>query len=155
LQRYGAFCGDFAGANVIYAENSPEAVREWNGVLASDDLKAVFTPDFIRAHFRVIAMGNLMPGQNLSVPPPYLMTFAIAGQARPAVIDQLTRHVAVSPRGSVPLNAHWTVFPRSTRITLGGRALNPDVDVVNWSKPQTLVLTAPDGRQTTWQFSPR
>lgn len=34
LQEYGAFCGDYAGANVLYAENSPAAVAAWQGVLS-------------------------------------------------------------------------------------------------------------------------
>ena len=41
LQEYGAFCGDYAGANVLYAENSPAAVAAWQGVLSPEDLAAV------------------------------------------------------------------------------------------------------------------
>jgi hypothetical protein len=53
---------------VLYAENSPKAVAAWNGLLSSDDLAAVFTPQMIAKHFRVLAMGTLLPGQNLTAP---------------------------------------------------------------------------------------
>jgi hypothetical protein len=66
LQEYGAYCGDYAGANVLYAENSPKAVAAWRGLLSSDDLAAIFTPQMIAKHFRVLDMGTLLPGQNLS-----------------------------------------------------------------------------------------
>jgi hypothetical protein len=65
LQDYGAFNGDYAGAAVLYADNSPSALKLWKGVLNKEDLLKVFTPEFIKKHFRVVAMGNLLPGQNL------------------------------------------------------------------------------------------
>ena len=154
LQQYGAYCGDFAGANVIYAENSPAAVRQWEGVLRPDELTAVFTSEFIRAHFRVIAMGNLMPGQNLSVPPPYLLTFSVAHESQPATIDQLTRRVSLAVRGKQRARATWSVFPRGTTVKISGRPLDSGTDAIDWSAPQTLVLTAPDGRTTDWQITP-
>lgn len=65
LQVYGAFNGDYAGAFVLYADNSPFALKQWKGILGREDLINVFTPDFIKKHFRVIEMGRLLPGQNL------------------------------------------------------------------------------------------
>ena len=65
LQKYGAFNGDYAGATVLYADNSPSALRRWKGVLQKTDLLGVFTPAFIKKYFRLIEMGNLLPGQNL------------------------------------------------------------------------------------------
>ena len=65
LQEYGAFNGDYAGATVLYADNSPSALKRWKGVLQKTDFAAIFTPEFIRKHFRVIELGNLLPGQNL------------------------------------------------------------------------------------------
>ena len=65
LQDYGAFNGDYAGATVLYADNSPSALTQWKGILNNEDLLKVFTPEFIKKHFRVIKMGNLLPGQNL------------------------------------------------------------------------------------------
>ena len=65
LQEYGAFSGDYAGATVLYADNSPSALKQWKGILDKEDLLKVFTPEFVRKNFRVIEMGNLLPGQNL------------------------------------------------------------------------------------------
>jgi hypothetical protein len=65
LQEYGAFNGDYAGATVLYADNAPSALTQWKGILNNEDLLKVFTPEFIKKHFRVIEMGNLLPGQNL------------------------------------------------------------------------------------------
>lgn len=65
LQEYGAFNGDYAGATVLYADNSPSALKQWTGVLQKTDFAEIFTPLFVRKYFRVIEMGNLLPGQNL------------------------------------------------------------------------------------------
>ncbi len=65
LQEYGAFNGDYAGATVLYADNSPDGLKQWKGLLGNEDLLKVFAPEFIKSHFRVIEMGNLLPGQNL------------------------------------------------------------------------------------------
>ncbi|MGE5557340.1 MAG: hypothetical protein ACM3WV_01870 [Bacillota bacterium] len=65
LQEYGAYCGDYAGATVLYAENSPEAVKEWNKLgLTGETLKEVFNDEAVRKYFRVIDMGKLIVGQN-------------------------------------------------------------------------------------------
>jgi len=65
LQEYGAFNGDYAGATVLYADNSPHALKEWKGILSKKDLQKVLTPEFVRKYFRVINMEKLLPGQNL------------------------------------------------------------------------------------------
>jgi hypothetical protein len=65
LQEYGSFNGDYAGATVLYADNSPSALKQWKGVLQKTDFLATFTPAFIKKYFRLIEMGNLLPGQNL------------------------------------------------------------------------------------------
>ncbi len=64
LQEYGAFCGDFAGATVLYAESSPEALEDWQGVLDEQLLYDVFTPDFLAEHLRVLGARPWRPGQN-------------------------------------------------------------------------------------------
>ena len=154
LQEYGAYCGDYAGANVLYAENSPEAVRVWAGVLQSGDLEAVFTPEMIRQHFRVLDMGNLLPGQNLEVPPPYAISFAVAGESGPARIDQLTRTITVYP-GKAPatkVRITWTLHPRLTRAEIDGRTLAGGSAEIDLAGASTLKLTAPDGATNTWQL---
>lgn len=66
LQEYGAFLGDFAGGNVIYAESSPEALRAWKGVLESGELEKVFTPEMMKNHMHLLDMGEVLRGQNFS-----------------------------------------------------------------------------------------
>lgn len=151
LQEYGAYCGDYAGANVLYAENSPEAVAAWQGVLRSDEFAAVFTPDFIRLHFRVINMGDLLPGQNLHVPPPYLLRFSISGEKASVGIDQLARTVTISRQRALPTKAKisWRAFPKDCALTLDEKPL-PE-DEAELSSGTRLQLTAPDGRRSEWR----
>lgn len=155
LQEYGAYCGDYAGANVLYAENSPEAVQAWQGILQSEDLEAVFTPEMIRQHFRVLDMGNLLPGQNLEVPPPYVISFAVAGESVPGRIDQLTRTITVYPGKAPATKARttWTLHPRLTRAEIAGRTLADGSGEIDLTNASTLKLTAPDGATNTWQLA--
>lgn len=150
LQEYGAFCGDFAGANVIYAENAPAAVTAWNGLLNYEELAAVFTPEMIRRHFRVIAMGNLLPGQNLEVPPPYILTFQVAGEKKPALIDQLTRTIVISAE-SRDAAISWRAYPKLSRITIDGQP-NESGNPAPLRATSLLTLTAPNGSTSTWKI---
>jgi hypothetical protein len=138
LQEYGAYCSDYAGANVLYAENSPAAVNAWRGVLAKHDLAVIFNPEFIRRHFRVIDLGSLLPGQNLSVPPPYLLALTCAGES--ARIDPFTRTILLPVANPVG-PAVWRTLPEGARLDLGG---------ASWSTVTRLTLTAPDGAVSTW-----
>jgi hypothetical protein len=138
LQEYGAYCSDYAGANVLYGENSPAAIAAWNGVLAQHDLAAVFTPEFIRKHFRVIDMGNQLPGQNLERPAPYLLAF-VTSDGTAARIDQWERTVEL-PGGRADPAATWRAWPAGTKLKSAGG---------------TLTLTAPDGRVSTWRVVAR
>jgi hypothetical protein len=63
LQTYGAYVGDTAGGNVLFAEASPEALSAWEVLLKPDDLQAVFSPDMMAKHFRVVDTGETMPGR--------------------------------------------------------------------------------------------
>ena len=154
LQEYGAYCGDYAGANVIYAENSPEAVKEWEGVLQSEELEPVFTPEFIRRYFRVLDMGNVLPGQNLRTAPPYVLSFSLAGQSAPAHIDQLTRTITLYLRATSAAKATvtWTLHPRDTRVEIGGHPLVRGSSVIDLTGGTTLSLIAPDGSNNLWQI---
>ncbi|HTL67494.1 MAG TPA: hypothetical protein VL200_07525 [Lacunisphaera sp.] len=150
LQEYGAYCGDYADGNVLYAENSPAAVQAWKGVLASDTLAAVFTPEFIRTHFRVVDMANLLPGQNLSVPPPYVIAFSAEGEMAPARINQLDRTVAVAvPFAAGATITSWEIYPRNSAVEFNGRAIGSGARI-DLAKPVTLTLTAPGGHAATW-----
>lgn len=144
LQEYGAYCSDYAGANVLYAENSPAAVKAWAGVLSSRDLEAIFNPDFIRKHFRVIDMGNLLPGQNLTVPPPYLLSLSFAG--RPARIDSYTRTITL-PSGDLAGPVEWRTHPHGAKLAL-------ENDESDWHKASCLFLTATNGSTSSWLVQP-
>ena len=153
LQEYGAYCGDYSDANVLYAENSPAAVQEWTGVLQSEELARIFTPDFIHDHFRVLDQGNLLPGQNLHVRPPYVLSFALAGETAPARIDQLARTITVFPgRTSADGSAAiWTLHPRNTLVEINGRPVASGTGI-DFRPGTTLGLTAPDGVKNNWQI---
>jgi len=69
LQTYGAFVGDQAGANVLFAEAGPEQLAEWPGLLTSEELAAVFSPEMMAKHFRVIDMGEALPAEPLAAQP--------------------------------------------------------------------------------------
>jgi hypothetical protein len=150
LQKYGAFCGDYAGANVLYAENSPEAVEQWRGILDPRDLETVFTPEFIRAHFRVVDMGNLLPGQNLSVPPPYLIELEIEGQPAPVRIDQFNRTITLNGPANVA-RATWKTHPRDSKLVCAGRTLNGGEGTIDLSAIESITLVVPDGAQSAWR----
>lgn len=68
LQRYGAYCGDYAGATVLYADSSPSARAAWQGLLSYEptislEISCVMDEPFIRSHFRVLKL-NPQRGQN-------------------------------------------------------------------------------------------
>lgn len=154
LQEYGAYCGDYAGANVLYAENSPEAVAAWAGVLDTHELATLFTPDFIRAHFRVIDQGSLRPGQNLTVPPPYLVDLNLAGQPGAVRIDPYFRTITL-PATRSPVHATWRTLPAGAKLTLGAATFAEPAGELDLREARSLTLTLPDGRTTTWQLQVR
>jgi hypothetical protein len=62
LQEYGAILVDHAGATVLFAESGPEQLDAWQGLLAPGDLQLLFTQDFISLNFRVMEIGEQLPG---------------------------------------------------------------------------------------------
>ena len=62
LQEYGAYLGESAGGNVLFAESAPMQLEAWDGMLDSTELQAVFTPQMMVKHFRLIEMGDVQPG---------------------------------------------------------------------------------------------
>jgi hypothetical protein len=59
LQEYGAYVGDYSEGITLYADGSPAARAEWNGLLSDGDLA---TLDLQR--FRVLALGPLTDDGN-------------------------------------------------------------------------------------------
>ena len=102
LQEYGAFNGDYAGATVLYADNSPRALKLWKGVLKQDDFRQLFTPEFMRRHLRVIELGQLLPGQNLAGCEVGFVAFSFTGADRVS-IDWLKRRITCVVASSADL----------------------------------------------------
>jgi hypothetical protein len=109
LQEYGAFNGDYAGATVLYADNSPSALRQWKGVLQKADFLTIFTPAFIQKHFRLIEMGNLLPGQNLKNGQIGFVDFSFPGAVSES-IDWLNTTIGCVADASVNLTDVKPVF---------------------------------------------
>jgi hypothetical protein len=109
LQEYGAFNGDYAGATVLYADNSPSALKQWKGILQKTDLLAVFSPEFMKKHFRVIEMGNLFPGQNLKDGQIGFIDFTFPGAANVS-IDWINTTIECIADASVRLSDIKPVF---------------------------------------------
>ncbi len=153
LQKYGAYCSDYADANVIYAENSPEAVRQWEGLLDKEELARIFTPEMIRNHFRVVDMGNVLPGQNCEIPPPYLIRLALSGVKSEARIDYFTHRIFLSAPSGTDLRqlvSSFEVYPRGTKVFIDGKEQTSGTTCQDFSKPLSLRLIAPDGASNTW-----
>lgn len=69
LQVYGAYVGDQAGANVLFAEAGPEQLAQWEGLLRPDELAAIFSPEMMARHLRVIDMGEALPAEPVPAQP--------------------------------------------------------------------------------------
>ncbi|ABI78722.1 putative lipoprotein [Hyphomonas neptunium ATCC 15444] len=63
LQEYGAILVEEAGATTLFAEGSPAQIDAWKGVLSPGDLQLLFTPEMMRENFRVLELGEQMPGR--------------------------------------------------------------------------------------------
>ncbi len=153
LQEYGAYCGDYAGGNVLYADNSPDALRSWQGLLRSEELEAVFSPAMIREHFRVLEMGNVLPGQNCEIPPPYVTSFRFTRPAASARIDYFTRTIRIaSPAGSdlKRIAPVFTVFKPETRVIVDGVEQVSGRTIHDFSSPVVYHLVSPGGAATAW-----
>jgi hypothetical protein len=63
LQEYGAILVDEADGFVLYAEASPAALSEWNGLLEPGELHMLFTSDFMSKNFRILDIDPASAGQ--------------------------------------------------------------------------------------------
>lgn len=63
LQEYGAILVDEAGGMVLYAEAAPERLAEFEGLLSTEEMHLLFTPEFMSRNFRVLEIGTTMPGK--------------------------------------------------------------------------------------------
>lgn len=152
LQEYGAFNGDYAGATVLYADNSPSALKEWKGVLRKEDLLKVFTSDFVRNHFRVIEMGNILPGQNLTDGRLGFVSFDFPGSVRVS-INWLKRRVDCLADPSVDLAAVAPVFYAASgnaSVFINGEKQESGRSTVNFTSEVVYSVQVPEKGTRQW-----
>jgi hypothetical protein len=157
LQEYGAFNGDYAGATVLYADNSPAALKQWKGVLQKTDFLAVFTPSFIKKHFRVIATGNLLPGQNLKNGQIGFVDFGFPG-AVSVSIDWLNRKIECIAGTSVNLADVKPVFRtvrKNSSVSIKGAKQESGKSVVKFDRDVTYRIDVPDAGYKYWTVKVR
>lgn len=63
LQEYGAIVVDQTGSTVLFAEAAPAQLEAWQGLLGPSDLSQLFTEDMMGRNFRVLKLGEQMPGR--------------------------------------------------------------------------------------------
>lgn len=63
LQEYGAIVVDQTGSTVLFAESAPAQLEAWQGLLAPTDLSELFTENMMGRNFRVLKLGEQMPGR--------------------------------------------------------------------------------------------
>ena len=152
LQKYGAYNGDYAGATVLYCDNSPTALKRWKSVLGKEDLLGVFTPSFIRDHFRVIKLGKLLPGQNLEGAQYGFIDFSFPG-AGSVNIDWLKNRIDVYVSDSSDLKSVVPVFKtvkRNAVVTLGNAIQESGRFLVDLTSPVHYTITIPGGGSGEW-----
>ena len=155
IQVYGAFNGDYAGATVLYADNSPSALEEWKEVLQKEDLLKVFTPEFIKKHFRVIEMGNLLPGQNLKNGQIGFYYFDFPGSVNVS-IDWLNSSVNCSAADSVNLNNIRPVFKtvrKNSIVTIKNVVQESGKSVVSFNKNVIYKVDVPGVGFRNWMIT--
>jgi hypothetical protein len=152
LQEYGAFNGDYAGATVLYADNSPRALKEWKGILDKEDLLKVFTPDFVRKHFRVIEMGKLLPGQNLESGQYGFIDYSFDGMQL-LKIDWLSRIINIEVDNLIDLSKVKPIF-RTVRqnavVTINNEKQTSGKSIVDFSKIIVYKVIVPGAGEKNW-----
>ncbi len=152
LQDYGAFNGDYAGATVLYADNSPSALKRWKGVLRKEDLLNVFTPRFVREHFRVLEMGQLLPGQNLDSCQLGFAEFGFSGAVRVS-IDWLDARIDCIAGRTARLTAAKPFFStvrRNSGVTVQGVRQTSGSTAVDLTRPVRYTVDVPGVGARTW-----
>ncbi len=152
LQEYGAFNGDYAGATVLYADNSPEALKEWKGLLDKEDLMKVFTPEFIRKHFRVIELGKLLPGQNLKSGQFGLINFDLPGM-KSINTNWLDRKIFITLGNKINVAKLKPVFKtvrKKAVVTIQRVKQLSGMSEVDFGKPVHYTVTVPGAGQMEW-----
>jgi hypothetical protein len=157
LQKYGAFNGDYAGATVLYADNSSRALQLWKGILKQEDFRAIFTPAFVRKYFRVIRMGNLLPGQNLDKGEIGFVDFDFPGAASVSIDWPATTIDCVVDR-SVDLGNVRPVFRtlrKSSSVFIKDRKQDSGQSAVDLSETVFYRIDVPGAGSKLWSVKVR
>ena len=152
LQEYGAFNGDYAGAAVLYADNSPSAIGQWKGILNKEDLLKVFTPEFIRKHFRVINMGNLLPGQNLKGGQTGFYYFDFPGSVNVS-INWLNSSISCYAADSVILSnitPYFKTVRKNSIVMINNIKQESGKTIVDFSTEVAYKIHVPGGDSKNW-----
>jgi hypothetical protein len=157
LQEYGAFNGDYAGATVLYTDNSPSAIKQWKGVLQSEDLRKAFNSEFIKKHFRTIEMENLLPGQNLENGQVGFVDFGFHGAVRIS-IHWLTGTLSCIADSSVNLaevRPSFKTVRKNSAVTINGVKQATGTSIVDFSKDVQYTVEVPEVGRRFWTISIR
>lgn len=157
LQEYGAFNGDYAGAFVIYLDNSPSALKYWKGVINNEDLLKVFNPDFIQKHFRVIEMGNLLPGQNLEKKENGFVDFKFTGMIDVS-IDWMNCSIECTAGKNVNLlkvKPEFKTVRKNSSVYIKNVKQESGKTVVNFKKAVTYKIETPGSDSLLWNVRTR
>ena len=152
LQQYGAFNGDYAGATVLYADNSPQALKEWKRILGAEDLTKVFNTEFVRKYFRVIEMGKLLPGQNLSTGQYGFLEFSVP-EMKLVKIDWLNTKIEVVVDGSEnisKLKPEFKTVKKNAVVTVNHVQQQSGRTSVNFRTPVEYTVSVPGACKVIW-----
>ena len=152
LQEYGSFNGDYAGATVLYADNSPRALQLWRGILKSEDFRKVFTPAFVRKYFRVLTIGQLLPGQNLDNGRAGFVEYSFPG-AKSTSIDWLARTIICVADRSMDLQHVAPIFmtvKKNSSVFHKNRKQTSGRSTVDLRKAVTYRVDDPDAGSAVW-----
>ena len=160
LQKYGAYCGDYAYGTTIVAESSPWALAEWEGILDNESLRGVFTNDFIGKYFRVIDTGTPSEGNNFR--PTYekraaFNAFGIEGVNSNTWIDFRRRIIEVR----VPvltdiydLAASYELANPNEKVYVDGAIQNSGITRNNFLCPVIYTIVSEDNsRSLDWEVT--
>ncbi len=108
LQEYGAILGDVSHKTCLYAENSPEAIKEWGDKMDADILKEVFQKDTIKKYFRLTALGPrhyTMDEAYYTLQPTDFISFRLDNQISSTEIDHVNNVIKIKVAKDTPLDA--------------------------------------------------
>lgn len=126
-------------------------------MLQKTDFLAVFTTSFIKKHFRVTAMRNLLPGQNLKNGQIGFVDFGFPG-AVSVSIDWLNRKIECIAGTSVNLADVRPVFRtvrKNSSVSIKGASQESGISVVKVDRDVTYRIDVPGVGYKYWTVKVR